>query len=87
MFYLVPKEPEIVSIDGIPLNASSNEKLPEVIEIKVWEEHYGNTSQNLQKTLYLFRKSSFISIEKRRKLMKAFGHVKKMLSYVGWTIW
>ena len=46
MFYLVPKEPEIVSINGIPLNASSNEKLPEVIEIKVWEEHYGNTSQN-----------------------------------------
>ena len=69
------KKPEIVSVDGISIAASSHEKLLVVItdsELK-FENHITEICLKVSKKIKaLCRVSSFMSLEKRRTLMKAF---------------
>ena len=69
------KKPEIVSVDGISVAASSHEKLLGVIidsELK-FENHITEVCFKVsKKTNALCRMPSFMSLEKRRTLMKAF---------------
>ena len=69
------KKPEIVSVDGISIAASSHEKLLGVIidsELK-FENHITEICLKVSKKINaLYRISSFMSLEKRRTLMKAF---------------
>ena len=69
------KKPEIVSVDGISLAASSHEKLLGVTidsELK-FENHITELCLKVSKKINaLCRISSFMSLEKRRTLMKAF---------------
>ena len=72
---LSSKKPEIVSVDGICIAASSREKLLGVIidsELK-FENHITEICLKVSKKINaLCRISSFMSLEKRRTLMKAF---------------
>ena len=72
---LSSKKPEIVSVDGISIAASSHEKLLGVIidsELK-FENHITEICLKVSKKINaLCRISSFMSLEKRRTLMKAF---------------
>ena len=72
---LSSKKPEIVSVDGISIAASSHEKLLGVIidsELK-FENHITELCLKVSKKINaLCRISSFMSLEKRRTLMKAF---------------
>ena len=72
---LSSKKPEIVSVDGISIAASSHEKLLGVIidsELK-FENHITEICLKASKKINaLCRISSFMSLEKRRTLMKAF---------------
>ena len=72
---LSSKKPEIVSVDGISIAASSHEKLLGVIiysELK-FENHITEICLKVRKKINaLCRISSFMSLEKRRTLMKAF---------------
>ena len=72
---LSSKKPEIVSVDGISIAASSHEKLLGVIidsELK-FENHITEICLKVsKKNNALWRISSFRSLEKRRTLMKAF---------------
>ena len=72
---LSSKKPEIVSVDRISLAASSHEKLLEVIidsELK-FENHITKLCLKVSKKINaLCRISGFMSLEKRRTLMKAF---------------
>ena len=72
---LSSKKPETVSVDGIPLVASSHEKLLGVIidsELKL-ENHTTKLFLKVSKKINtLYRISSFMSLEKHRTLMKAF---------------
>ena len=72
---LSSKKPEIVSVDGISLAASSHEKLLGVIidsELK-FENHITEMCLKVSKKINaLCRISSFMSLEKRKTLMKAF---------------
>ena len=69
------KKPETVSVDGIPLVASSHEKLLGVIidsELK-FENHITKLCLKVSKKINtLCRISSFMSLEKHRTLMRAF---------------
>ena len=75
MILLSTNKLEIVSIDGIPLAASSHEKLLGVTidsELK-FENHITEICLKVSKKINaLCRISSFMSLEKRRTLMKAF---------------
>ena len=72
---LSSKKLEIVSVDGISIAASSHEKLPGVIidsELK-FENHISEICLKVSKKVNaVCRISSFMSLEKRRTLMKAF---------------
>ena len=72
---LSSKKPEIDSVDGISIAASSHEKLLGVIidsELK-FENHITEICLKVSKKINaLCRISSFMSLEKRRTLMKAF---------------
>ena len=72
---LSSKKPEIVSVHGISIAASSHEKLLEVIidsELK-FENHITKLCLKVSKKINaLCRISGFMSLEKRRTLMKAF---------------
>ena len=72
---LSSKKPEIVSVDGISIAASSHEKLLGVItdsELK-FENHITGICLKVSKKINaLCRISSFVPLEKRRTLMKAF---------------
>ena len=72
---LSSKKPEIVSVDGISIAASSHEKLLGVIidsELKI-ENHISEICLKVSRKINsLCRISSFMSLEKRRTLMKAF---------------
>ena len=72
---LSSKKPEIVSVDGISLAASSHEKLLGVIidsELKFENQIAGLCLKVSKKINALCHISIFISLEKRRTLMKAF---------------
>ena len=68
-------KPEIVSVDGSPLTASSHEKLLGIIidsKLKS-ENHITELCLKVSKKINaVCRISSFMSLEKRRALMKAF---------------
>ena len=72
---LSSKKPEIVSVDGISIAASPHEKLLGVTidsELK-FENHITEICHKVSKKINaLSRISSFMSLEKRRTLMKAF---------------
>ena len=73
---LSSKKPEIVSVHGISLAASSHEKLLRVIidsELK-FQNHITELCLKVskKKTNALCRTTSFMSLEKRRTLMKPF---------------
>ena len=68
---LSSKKPQIVSFDGIPLVASSHEKLVDS-ELK-FENHITELYLKVsEKYNPLYRISNFMSLEKLRTLMKAF---------------
>ena len=74
---LSSKKPEIISVDGISIAASSHEKLLGVIidsELK-FENHITEICLKVSKKINaLCRISSFMSLEKRRTLMKEFNY-------------
>ena len=73
---LSSKKPEIDSVDGISLAASSHKKLLAVtidLELRL-ENHITELCLKVSKTINaLCRISSFVSLGKRRTLMKAFA--------------
>ena len=79
---LSSKKPEFVLADGISLTANSHEKLLGVIidsELK-FENHITELCLKVSKKCNpLCRISSFMSLEKRRRLMKAF--IESQFSY------
>ena len=71
--FLSYKKPEIVSVDGISIAASSHEKLLGVIIDSKFENQITEICLKVSKKIdALCRISSFMSLEKRRTLMKAF---------------
>ena len=71
---LSSKKPEIVSVDGISIAASSHEKLLGVIidsELK-FENHINEICLKVSRKYARCRISSFMSLKKRRTLVKAF---------------